>query len=58
VRQVKAREGMDTSGAFLVLEPECGKEAEADWGEALAIVKGIRMSSFFKIRQNCNFLCE
>jgi len=47
VRQVKAREGMDTSGAFLVLEPECGREAEADWGEALAIVKGIRTPFHF-----------
>ena len=47
VRQVKAKEGMDTSGAFLVLEPECGKEAEADWGEALAIVKGIRTPFHF-----------
>jgi transposase len=47
VRQVKAKEGMDTSGAFLVLEPECGKEAEVDWGEALAIVKGIRTPFHF-----------
>ena len=47
VRQVKAKEGMDTSDAFLVLEPECGKEAEADWGEALAIVKGIRTPFHF-----------
>lgn len=47
VRQVKAKEGMETPGAFLVLEPECGKEAEADWGEALTIVKGIRTPSHF-----------
>ena len=45
VRQVKAKEGMETPGAFLVLEPECGKEA--DWGEALAIVKGIRTPFHF-----------
>jgi transposase len=47
VHQVKAKEGMDTSGAFLVLEPECGKEAEADWGEALAILKGVRTPFHF-----------
>ena len=47
VRQVKAKEGMEIPGAFLVLEPECGKEAEADWGEALAIVKGIRTPFHF-----------
>jgi hypothetical protein len=42
VRQVKAREGMDTSRAYLILEPECGQQAEADRGEALSIVKGVR----------------
>ncbi len=47
VRQVKAKEGMGTSGAFLVLEPECGKEAEADWGKALAMVKAIRTPFHF-----------
>lgn len=47
VRQVKAKEGMDTSGAFLILEPECGQEAEVDWGEALAIVQGTRTPFHF-----------
>lgn len=47
VHQVKAKEGMETPGVFLVLEPECGKEAEADWGEALAIVKGVRTPFHF-----------
>ncbi len=47
VRQVKAKEGMGTSGAFLILEPECGKEAEVDWGEAVAIVQGIRTPFHF-----------
>lgn len=47
VRQVKAKELMEIPGAFLVLEPECGQEAEADWGEALAIVKGVRTPFHF-----------
>ncbi len=47
VREVKAKEGMDTSGAYLILEPECGQEAEADWGEAVAIINGIRTRFHF-----------
>ena len=47
VRQVKAREGMETSGAYLILEPECGHEAEADWGRAVAIMQGTRIPFHF-----------
>ena len=47
VRQVKAKEGMDTSRAYLILEPECGQEAEVDWGEAIAMVRGIRTPFHF-----------
>jgi len=47
VRQVKAKEGMDASGVFLILEPECGQEAEADWGRALAVIGGVRTPIHF-----------
>jgi len=47
VRQVKAKEGMDTSRAYLILEPECGQEAEVDWGEAIAMVRGMRTPFHF-----------
>lgn len=47
VRQVKAKEGMEVSGAYLILEPECGQEAEADWGRALAIVGGMQIPFHF-----------
>lgn len=42
VRKIKARLGLNGSGVFLVLDSECGKEAEVDWGSAIAIINGIR----------------
>jgi transposase len=47
VRQVKAKEGMELPGVFLVLEAECGQEAEADWGRAIAIMHGARIPFHF-----------
>ena len=47
VREVKAKEGMETSGAYLILEPDCGQEAEADWGRAIAIIQGKRVPFHF-----------
>ena len=47
VREVKAKHGMDAPGAYLILEPNCGQEAEADWGEAIAIMKGVRTPIHF-----------
>lgn len=47
VRRVKAKEGMEAPGVFLVLEPECGQEAEADWGRAIAIMRGTRTPFHF-----------
>jgi len=32
VRQAKVRLGVQASPAFIPLEPECGREAEVDWG--------------------------
>lgn len=47
VRQVKAKEAIEANSAFLILEPECGQEAEADWGRALAIIEGVRVPFHF-----------
>jgi transposase len=41
VRLCKAKEGIEHSQAFLILEPQCGQEAEADWGRAVAIIRGV-----------------
>lgn len=40
VRKAKIRLGVGASKAFIPLEPDCGKEAEADWGGAVAIIGG------------------
>ena len=36
VRFAKIQLGVDNSKVFLVLDAECGKEAEIDWGSAIA----------------------
>lgn len=45
VRLTKASMGKASSGVFLVLDPDCGKEAEADWGRGVAIIQGIKSFS-------------
>ena len=40
VRKAKLRLGVSAGSAFVPLDPDCGKEAEADWGGALAIIGG------------------
>lgn len=47
VRVAKARLGLQAPGTFLILEPDCGREAEADWGRGIAIIKGVRTPLFF-----------
>ena len=42
VRDAKARLGLHGHQAFLPLDPDIGREAEVDWGEALAIFNGER----------------
>jgi transposase len=42
VREAKARLGLTGQQAFLPLEPDAGREAEIDWGEAMAVVNGER----------------
>ncbi|GLI33069.1 hypothetical protein [Desulforhabdus amnigena] len=40
VRQARIRLGVGGGKAFVPPEPDCGKEAEADWGGAVAIIGG------------------
>ena len=51
VRKAKISLGVDGGKAFIPLEPDCGKEAEADWGGAVAIIGGEETRlKFFCIR--------
>lgn len=51
VRQAKVRLGVQASPAFIPLEPECGREAEVDWGAAMAIIAGEKVPvKFFCMR--------
>lgn len=43
VRRAKVRLGVQVTPAFIPLEPECGREAEVDWGAATAIIAGERV---------------
>jgi len=51
VRQAKIRLGLSGDKAFIPLEPDCGQEAEADWGGAVAIIAGeVTRLKFFCMR--------
>jgi len=47
VRFAKARMGTASSGVFLILDPDCGKEAEADWGRGVAVIRGVKTPVHF-----------
>lgn len=40
IRIAKAKIGLDTPGAFIPCDPDVGREAEVDWGTAVAIIAG------------------
>ena len=51
VRKAKVRLGVQVTPAFIPLEPECGQEAEVDWGAATAIIVGEKVPiKFFCLR--------
>ena len=51
VREAKLRVGLNSSKAYIPSDPECAKEAEADWGTADVKVKGEDMRiKFFCMR--------
>jgi len=66
VRKAKRRLGVQVTPAFIPLEPECGREAEVDWGAATAIIAGEKMPiKFFCMRSKfsgkhfvCCYPCE
>jgi len=47
VRLAKARLGSGLSAAFLILDPDCGKEAEADWGRGVAVIRDVKTPFHF-----------
>jgi transposase len=47
VRLAKARLGSSSSGVFLILDPDCGREAEADWGRGTAVVRYVKTPIHF-----------
>jgi hypothetical protein len=51
VRLARARLGLNAAKAFIPLDPEGGREAEVDWGMALAISGGKPTTvKFFALR--------
>lgn len=44
VRSAKVRLGLRNTKTFIPCDPECGKEAEIDWGGAAAYIGGVKVS--------------
>ena len=47
VRLTKPRLGIDGSEVFVITDPECGREAEVDWGRAGAVIRGAKMTIYY-----------
>ncbi|MDD2277328.1 MAG: IS21 family transposase [Candidatus Neomarinimicrobiota bacterium] len=47
VRLSKPRIGLDGPEVFVVTDPDCGREAEVDWGRAGAIIRGHKTSIYY-----------
>jgi transposase len=47
VRLVKPGFGLDGSEVFVVTDPECGREAEVDWGRAGAVIRGVKTPIYY-----------
>ena len=47
VRLTKPRLGLDVSEVFVITDPECGCEAEVDWGRAGAVIRGVRTTIYY-----------
>ena len=47
VRLTKPRLGLDGPEVFVVTDPECGREAEVDWGRAGAVIRGIKTPIYY-----------
>lgn len=66
VRMAKAKLETGSSSAFLILKPDCGREADADWGRAMALLRGAKTPfHYFCLRPRfsgkhfvCAYPCE
>lgn len=47
VRLTKPRLGLDGPEVFVVTDPECGREAEVDWGRAGAVIRGVKTPIYY-----------
>lgn len=47
VRLTKPRLGLDGSEVFVITDPECGREAEVDWGRAGAVIRGVKTPIYY-----------
>jgi len=47
VRLTKPRLGLDVSEVFVITDPECGCEAEVDWGRAGAVIRGVKTTIYY-----------
>lgn len=47
VRLAKAKLGTEPPGVFLILDADCGQEADADWGRGVAILRGVKTPFHF-----------
>lgn len=66
IREAKLRLGIRDVKVFIPLDPVCGMEAEADWGSAIAFIKGVKTPiKYFCMRSRYSgkhivsaYLCE
>jgi transposase len=47
VRLTKPSLGLEGSEVFVVTDPECGREAEVDWGRAGAVIRGVKTPLYY-----------
>jgi transposase len=58
VRKAKAELGLNGKEVFLILDADCGKEAEVDWGRAYAMISGEKqVIKFFCMRSRYSGKC-
>ena len=58
VRKAKAELDLNNKEVFLILEADCGKEAEVDWGSAVAMINGKKEAiKFFCMRSRYSGKC-
>ena len=51
VREANVRLGVRNAQVFIPLDPECVQEAEVDWGNGLACIKGVKTRIRFLLKK-------